>query len=110
MPAHPDLVVLKVMSCCVWQFQVGGIGIYETDLEQGRTRFSPQLCAILGLPVGTEMAYAEAAQLFDERDRAAVNASVEAAGSSADEGKWSGVHRIVRADGAVRWVSVHGRR
>jgi PAS domain S-box-containing protein len=56
------------------------------------------------------MTYAEAAQIFDERDRAAVTASVEAAGNSADEGKWSGVHRILRADGTVRWVSVQGRR
>jgi PAS domain S-box-containing protein len=35
---------------------------------------------------------------------------VEAARTSADEGKWSGVHQILRADGAVRWVSIHGRR
>jgi PAS domain S-box-containing protein len=90
--------------------QVGGIGIYETDFEKNRTRFSAELCDILGLPAGTEMTYTEAAQLFDERDRAAVHASVEAAGNSADEGKWSGVHRMVRADGAVRWVSIQGRR
>ena len=90
--------------------QVGCIGIYETDFEQDRTRFSPELCAILGLRVGTEMTYAEASQLFDERDRPAVIASLEAARSSADEGKWSGVHRIVRPDGAIRWVSIHGRR
>src|SRR4029077_8674266 len=25
-------------------------------------------------------------------------------------GKWSGVHRVVRADGAVRWVSIQGQR
>ena len=63
--------------------QVGGIGIYETDIEHGRTRFSPELCAILGLPAETDMTYAEASRVFDERDRAAVSASVEAAGSSA---------------------------
>jgi PAS domain S-box-containing protein len=90
--------------------QVGGIGIYETDLEQSRTRFSPELCAILGVPAGTEMTYAEASRVFDERDRASVNASVEAAVNSADEGKWSGVHRIVRPDGSIRWVSIQGRR
>ena len=90
--------------------QVGGIGIYETDLEQSRTRFSPELCAILGVPAGTEMAYAEASRVFDERDRASVNASVEAAVNSTDEGKWSGVHRIMRPDGSIRWVSIQGRR
>ena len=90
--------------------QVGGIGIYDTDFEQDRARFSPELCVILGLPPGTEMTYTEASRLFDERDRAAVSASLEAARSSADEGKWSGVHRILRADGTVRWVSIQGRR
>ena len=56
------------------------------------------------------MAYAEASRVFDERDRASVNASVEAAVNSADEGKWSGVHRILRPDGSIRWVSIQGRR
>src|SRR5215470_7605543 len=90
--------------------QVGGIGIYETDFEQSRTRFSTELCAILGLPAETDMTYAEASRVFDERDRAAVSASVEAAGISSDRGRWSGVHRIVRPDGTIRWVSIQGRR
>jgi len=90
--------------------QVGGIGIYETDFEQDRTRFSPELCTILGLSAGTEMTYAEASRVFDERDRAAVTASAEAADNLADEGKWGGVYRIVHPDGAVRWVSIEGRR
>jgi PAS domain S-box-containing protein len=90
--------------------QVGGIGIFESDLRRKRTRLSPELCAILGMPVGTEMPYEEASRLFDEHDRATVQANAEAAVMSADRGKWSGVYRILRADGAVRWVSVHGRR
>lgn len=86
--------------------QVGGIGIYQTDFERNRTRFSPELCAILGLPEGAELTFAQASRLFDERDQASVQASVEAAAISVDRGKWSGVHRIVRPDGAVRWVSI----
>ena len=97
-------------SCSGSAVQVDGIGIYETDFAHNRTRFSPALCAILGLPVGTEMTYSEASRLFYAPDRAAVKASVEAAGRSPDEGKWSGVQRIVRADGTVRWVSIQGRR
>jgi PAS domain-containing protein len=56
------------------------------------------------------MTFAQASRLFDESDQAAVQASVEAASRSADRGKWSGVHRVRRTDGAVRWVSIHGRR
>src|SRR5262245_56520711 len=108
--AHPIWVPNESDELLRLAVQVGGIGVYETDFELSQTRFSPELCAILGVPAGTEMTYAQASRLFDERDRAAVNASVEAAVNSADEGKWSGVHRIVRPDGASRWVSIQGRR
>ena len=86
--------------------RVGGIGIFETDLERGRTRFSPELCAMLGLPVGTEMASEQAWKFFDARDVPAVRANVE----TSQSGQWSGVYRLVRSDGTVRWASVHGRR
>ena len=33
--------------------EVGGIGVYEADLQHKGVRFSPELCIILGLPVGT---------------------------------------------------------
>src|SRR5262249_21163646 len=66
--------------------RVGGIGIFESDLEQRRTRFSTELCSILGLPIGTQMTYEEASQLIHEGDRAAVMASVEAARYSGHRG------------------------
>jgi len=58
--------------------EVGGIGIFENDLKRKRTRLSPELCAILGLPVATEMPYEEAWGLVDERDRAAFEAAANA--------------------------------
>jgi PAS domain S-box-containing protein len=90
--------------------QVGHIGIFETDLVRKRTRFSPELCDILGLPAGTEMTYEEASRLIDERDREVVRANLEAARKSHDRGRWSGVIRVLRTDGAIRWISIHGRR
>jgi PAS domain S-box-containing protein len=90
--------------------EVGGIGIFEIDLKQGRTRFSAELCAILRLPAGAEMTYEEASRLFDERDREMIQASVEAVSTAQGDGKWSEVCRVVRTDGAVSWVSIHGRR
>ena len=39
--------------------EVGRIGIFETDFSRKRTRFSPELCSLLGLPIGTVMGYAE---------------------------------------------------
>jgi PAS domain S-box-containing protein len=90
--------------------EVGEIGIFETDLRRRRTRFSPQLCAILGLPEGTEMPYDAAMQLIDESDRAALVVSAEAAAKSPDEGKWSGLCRVLRPDGVIRQLCIHGRR
>lgn len=90
--------------------EVGGIGIYESDLQRNRTRFSPELCNILGLPVGTEMSYQDASRLIDDRDRETMRAAVEHSVRAAEPGKWSGVCRVQRQDGSVRWVSINGRR
>jgi len=89
--------------------EVGHIGIYETNFRTGRTRLSSELCAILGLPANAEMSRAEAIRLFHPDDRATVAADANAA-CTTDDGKWNGIYRMLRSDGAVRWVSVHGRR
>ena len=59
--------------------QVGGIGVFESNLDRRRTRFSPELCTMLGLPVGTQMTYEEASRLIDG-----------AAFNPLDDGQWSG--------------------
>ena len=98
--------------------QVGGIGIFDTDLERKRTRFSPELCVILGLPAGTEMDYADSSRIVDERDRAAVNAIMEAARNASDEGAWNSdpPNRATRWNSPLdlrEWTAVlsrHGQR
>jgi PAS domain S-box-containing protein len=90
--------------------RVGNIGIFDSDLERKRTRFSRELCAILGLPVGTVVSHEEAWLLVDERDRAWLRASINGAAASGDKGRYNAVHRVVRTDGSVRWLSVHGCR
>src|SRR6516165_9420228 len=78
--------------------EVGSIGVFETDLRRKRTRFSPELCAILGLPVGTELGYAAAARIIHKEDRDIFAASVEAAAKARDRGKFNCVCRVVRFD------------
>jgi len=90
--------------------QAGGIGVFVTDFKRRRTYFSPELCTILGLPVGASMPYEEAWKVIDETDRATMRAHVEATDKHAGNVEWSGVYRIRRPDGVVRWVSLHGRR
>src|SRR5262245_61695713 len=90
--------------------QVGAIGILDSDLERKRTHLSSELCAILGLPLGTVLAHEEAWRLVDERDRAWLRASIERAATLGDRGRYHAVHRVVRTDGSIRWVSIHGCR
>jgi PAS domain S-box-containing protein len=90
--------------------EVGGIGVYEADLQHEGVRFSPELCNILGLPAGAEMSYRDASRLIDERDRETIRAAVEQSVRGAEPGKWSGVCRVLRPDGSIRWVFIKGRR
>jgi PAS domain S-box-containing protein len=90
--------------------RVAGIGMLDTDLKRRRSRFSPELCEILGLPESMEMPYEAAMRLIDERDRARVEASVAAAADATENGNWRAVCRVLRSDGQIRWVSMWGRR
>jgi PAS domain S-box-containing protein len=90
--------------------RVAEIGMVDTDLRRKRSRFSPELCEMLGLPEGTEVPYEAAMRLIDERDRARVEASVAAAADPTEDGSWRAVCRVLRSDGQIRWVSMWGRR
>jgi PAS domain S-box-containing protein len=90
--------------------EVGRIGIFETEFKRKRTRFSPELCGLLGLPIGTVMSYAESSCIIHEDDRARVQAEVDKAVHSLNLGHWAAECRVRRSDGAVRWVAITGRR
>jgi PAS domain S-box-containing protein len=90
--------------------QVAGIGVYDADSERDLVSFSPELCTILGLAAGTQMTCEEGDRLIDERDRAAVANTIRVACNTIDRGRWSSVHRVLRTDGSLRWVSAHGQQ
>lgn len=104
-PAGDDTIGVLPLA-----LEVGGIGVYEADLQHKGVRFSPELCNILGLPAGTEMSYRDASRLIDDRDRETIRAAVEQSVRGAEPGKWSGVCRILRPNGSIRWVFIKGRR
>jgi PAS domain S-box-containing protein len=90
--------------------QAAGVGIFESDLKLQRTRFSPELCELLGLPIGREMGSEEAWKIVHELDRPKMQAAIQAAVNAADQGAWSGVYRLLHVDGTFRWASIHGKR
>jgi hypothetical protein len=87
--------------------EVGRIGIFETDFSRKRTRFSPELCGLLGLPVGTIMSYAESSRIIHEDDRTRVQALLDEIalqqsgatdGTGVRAGKIIGAGRMVGGD------------
>ena len=84
----------------------GGLGTWEWALATGRVTWSPSLEAIHGLRPGTFGGTFEAFEAGvhpDDRER--VRADVRAA---LEHGEHRTEYRIVRPDGAVRWVEGRG--
>src|SRR5206468_2807072 len=86
--------------------EAGGLGTWEWTMGTGRVAWSPSLEAIHGLRPGT---FRETFEAFEASvhpdDRARVRASIRAA---LERGEHRTEYRIVRPDGAVRWVEDRG--
>jgi PAS domain S-box-containing protein len=89
--------------------EAGGIGTFDIDLVARRARYSPQLCAIAGLPPETDTSIDAFLAYLHPDDRQRVLARFEAASKRGGEGAFGSEIRIVRADGRIRWVSWRGR-
>jgi PAS domain S-box-containing protein len=86
--------------------QAGGMGIWEWTVATGEVRWSPGLEAIHGMPAGSFPGTFAAFQADihpDDRDR--VREEIAAALA---RGEHRVEYRIVRPDGAVRWVEGRG--
>src|SRR5437667_7662374 len=86
--------------------EAGGLGTWEWTLTPGRITWSPSLEAIHGLPLGTFRGTLEAFEAaVDPEDRERVRTSVRAA---LERGEDRTEYRVVRPDGAVRWIEGRG--
>ncbi len=88
--------------------EAAGIGSWDRDLVAGVDRWSPECARILGVPEGAPPLTREAhlAQVHPD-DRALVAATWRAADT--DRTPLDFEYRIVRGDGAVRWLRTRGR-
>jgi len=89
--------------------EVAGVGTYDADLRTGRARFSPEMCAILGVPEGVPFTLKEVFHLIHPDDAAEVSRRVAAADDPAGAGMIRTEIRVLRSDGEIRWMSWAGR-
>jgi PAS domain S-box-containing protein len=90
--------------------EAGQFGIYDADLEAGTLYGSPELLAILGLPTDTVLPPpGDVAVFVHPDDVEQVREGFRQALDPAGGGKAENDHRIVRPDGAVRWVHLKGQ-
>ena len=85
------------------------IGIHATDLETGRTQWSPELYDIVGLLPGTIKTSQEGWNVIHPDDRARVLGIHSRALDPKGDGLFFSEHRIVRPNGEVKWIVWRGR-
>ncbi len=89
--------------------ETANIGTYFADFETDCVRYSPELCAMLGVEVGIERRLEDGFQFVKLEDLRQVRASFDAAIDPAGDGRQRIETRIVRLGGEVRWLATHGQ-
>ncbi|MBN8625183.1 MAG: PAS domain-containing protein [Planctomycetes bacterium] len=86
--------------------RVASIGTFEWNIQTGENVWAPELESIYGLPpgefVGTQQGWEELVHPDDRR------LAVRHVADSLEHGDFAGEWRIVRPDGAIRWVAGRG--
>lgn len=90
--------------------QAAGIGVFDIDLHADRVYWSPEACAILGVPVGTVGTTSMSARLAHPDDRESIGRATTAALDPSGDGLLDMTYRIRRADtGETHWISVRSQ-
>jgi PAS domain S-box-containing protein len=90
--------------------ELTGMGVFRWDREDPDTiLWSDQQYAIYGVPPQTPITVRAVRDMVHPDDRVAGRAAMAAANNGADGADFSLEHRVIRRDGAVRWVLLHQR-
>ncbi len=87
--------------------ETANIGTYYADIETDCARYSPELCAMLGVESGIDRTLEDGFQFVKLEDLRRVRASFDAALDPAGDGHQRIELRIVRPGGEVRWLATH---
>jgi PAS domain S-box-containing protein len=90
--------------------ELTGMGVFRWDREDPDTvLWSKQQYAIYGVPPQTPITVRAFRDMVHPDDRAAASAAITASNNGPDGADFSLEHRIIRRDGAVRWILLHQR-
>ena len=84
------------------------LGTFNIDSATGTLTADDRMHAIFGAPVG-RLAYEQALAIVHPEDRAGLRAAVATATRADAPAPFAVEYRVVRPDGAVRWVFARGR-
>lgn len=84
-------------------------GLYDANLVTGVTYWSPELRALLGIPLDApSVAAGTVPEFIHPEDRERFSAKITASLDPRSSAVFEDEHRIVRSDGSVRWVLLKG--
>ncbi|MBL6751816.1 MAG: EAL domain-containing protein [Nevskia sp.] len=84
-----------------------GTGVWEADPNSEAVGWSDALKAIFGVPADTRVTWTSRMQYVHPDDRAELTARLQQAMASG--GEYHSQYRIIRPDGALRWLESYGR-
>ncbi len=86
-----------------------GVGIFDFDPVSRRQTFSIEAMRLWGFEMGSEPSPERVLNAVHPNDRASVQATVEGSLAPNGPGRFTIEHRLIHADGTVRWVATTGR-
>ncbi|MCU1310429.1 MAG: signal transduction histidine kinase [Candidatus Angelobacter sp.] len=90
--------------------EAGGIGTFDFYPDTGTLRWSDQCSSILGVDKTFKASVEDLSRFVHNDDQARLSRMLQRINSQAIPEQFDFEHRIIRADGEMRWVGVKGRR
>lgn len=85
--------------------EAANIGTYLGDIEADQVRYSPELCAMLGVEAGIDRKLEDGFQFVQPEDLPKLRADFNAAINPSGNGRQRSEMRIIRPNGEVRWLA-----
>jgi PAS domain S-box-containing protein len=87
------------------------MGTWSLDIASGKISWDERCAEVLGFDdsAGCQIDYADLLARIHPDDRASHDEAIKKATTDPSNGEYSNEFRILRPDGAVRWVASHGR-